>query len=281
MTSTAATAGLISASRVPKWRVVAAIVRRDFLITRSYRLPFVLDALYGLLELAVYFFISRTFHGFQAASLQGAPSYFAFAAVGIVVAVVVAAAASGLASRLREEQLTGTLEALAAQPVTTAEMCLGLAGFPLLFSVVRAAVYLSVASVWMDLDLSRVSWIGLILVLLATGTSLSVLGVVSGALVLVLKRGDVLANVLLFGTTLLCGSVFPISALPNWLEPIGKVLPLRFAFDGARAALFRGDGWGTDFVVLLVFSLAGLAVAIWIFDLALRRARRAGTLGQY
>jgi ABC-2 type transport system permease protein len=281
MTSTAATAGLISASRVPKWRVVAAIVRRDFLITRSYRLPFVLDALYGLLELAVYFFISRTFHGFQAASLQGAPSYFAFAAVGIVVAVVVAAAASGLASRLREEQLTGTLEALAAQPVTTAEMCLGLAGFPLLFSVVRAAVYLSVASVWMDLDLSRVSWIGLILVLLATGTSLSVLGVVSGALVLVLKRGDVLANVLLFGTTLLCGSVFQISALPNWLEPIGKVLPLRFAFDGARAALFRGDGWGTDFVVLLVFSLAGLAVAIWIFDLALRRARRAGTLGQY
>jgi ABC-2 type transport system permease protein len=281
MTSTAATAGLISAPRVPKWRVVAAIVRRDFLITRSYRLPFVLDALYGLLELAVYFFISRTFHGFQPASLQGAPSYFAFAAVGIVVAVVVAAAASGLASRLREEQLTGTLEALAAQPVTTAEMCLGLAGFPLLFSVVRAAVYLSVASVWMDLDLSRVSWIGLILVLLATGTSLSVLGVVSGALVLVLKRGDVLANVLLFGTTLLCGSVFPISALPNWLEPIGKVLPLRFAFDGARAALFRGDGWGTDFVVLLVFSLAGLAVAIWIFDLALRRARRAGTLGQY
>ena len=112
MTSTAATAGLPSGFSVPRWRVIAAIVRRDYLITRSYRLPFVLDAFYGLLELSVYFFISRTFHGFVPAQLQGAPSYFAFAAAGIVVAVVVAAAASGLAQRLREEQLTGTLEAL-------------------------------------------------------------------------------------------------------------------------------------------------------------------------
>jgi len=281
MTSTAATDILISASSVPKWRVVAAIIRRDYLITRSYRLPFFLDAFYGLLELAVYFFISRTFHGFEPASLEGAPSYFAFAAVGIAVAVVVAAAASGLASRLREEQLTGTLEALAAQPVTTTEMCLGLAGFPLLFAVVRAAIYLSVAAVWMDIDLSQTSWAGLLLVLLATGTSLSVLGVLSGALVLVLKRGEVLATMLLFGMTVLCGSVFPISALPDWLEPIGKILPLRFAFDGARAALFRGEGWGKDFLVLLVFSAAGLPLAISVFGRALRFGRKAGSLGQY
>jgi ABC-2 type transport system permease protein len=281
MTSLAATSGLSSALRLPSFWPIAALIRRDYLITRSYRLPFVLDAFYGLLELTVYFFISRTFHGFVPAKLQGAPSYFAFAAVGIAVAVVVVAAASGVARRLRDEQLTGTLEALVAQPVTTTQLCLGLAGFPLVFAIARAAVYLVVAGVWMNLDLSQTSWPGVILLLLVVGTSLSVFGILSGAIVLVLKRGEVLSGMLLFGMTVLCGSVFPISALPDWLEPVGKVLPLRFAFDGVRAALFRGEGWGSDFVVLLVFSIVGLPVAIAIFGRALRIGQRAGSLGQY
>jgi ABC-2 type transport system permease protein len=281
MTSTAATAGLPSGLSVPRWRVTAAIVRRDYLITRSYKLPFVLDAFYGLLELAVYFFISRTFHGFVPGRLQGAPSYFAFAAAGIAVAVVVGGAASGLARRLREEQLTGTLEALVVQPLTSAEICLGLAGFPLLFAIARAAVYLAVAGVWMDLDLSQLSWPGLILLLVVTGTSLSVLGILSAAIVLVLKRGEILAGMLIAAMTVLSGSVFPISALPDWLEPLGRILPLRFAFDGVRAALFRGEGWGSDFVVLLSFSVVGLAVAIAVFDRALDFSKKAASLGQY
>lgn len=281
MTSTAATAGLPSVLSAPRWRVIAAIIRRDYLITRSYRLPFVLDVFYGLLELSVYFFISRTFHGFVPAQLQGAPSYFAFAAAGIAVAVVVGAAASGLARRLREEQLTGTLEALVVQPLTTAEICLGLAGFPLLFAVGRAAVYLAVAGVWMDLDLSRTSWPGLIVLLLVTGTSLSVLGILSAAIVLVLKRGEILAGMLIAAMTVLSGSVFPISALPDWLEPLGRVLPLRFAFDGVRAALFRGEGWGRDFLVLLSFSVVGLAAAIAVFGRALDASKKAASLGQY
>jgi ABC-2 type transport system permease protein len=266
---------------VPRWGAVAAIIRRDFLVARSYRLPFVLDAFYGFLELAVYFFISRTFHDISSAQLQGAPSYFAFAAAGIVVAVIVAAAAFAIARQVREEQLTGTLEALIAQPLTTIEICLGLAGFPLLSAFIRAAAYLAVAGVWMNLDISQTSWPGLVLILFVTGTSLSVLGILSGAVVLVIKRGEVLAAMLLFGVTLLCGSVFPISVLPDWLEAIGKVLPLRFAFDGARAALFRGDGWGGDFLVLLGFSVIGFGVAIAIFDRALHFGRRAGSLGQY
>jgi len=261
--------------------VIATIIRRDYLITRSYRLPFALDAFYGLLEIAVYFFISRTFLGFTSSNLQGAPTYFGFAAVGIAVAVVVAAAASGLANRLREEQLTGTLEALAVQPVTTTEMCLGLAGFPLLFAVGRAVIYLTIAGVWMNLDLGRTSWSGLFLMLLLTATALSVLGIAAGAIVLVLKRGEVLATMLLFGMTVLCGSVFPISALPDWLEPVGKVLPLRFAFDGVRAALFRGEGWQSDSLALLAFTVVGLGVAIAMFDRALHFGRRAGSLAQY
>ncbi|MGZ4402774.1 MAG: hypothetical protein ACXVRI_07990, partial [Gaiellaceae bacterium] len=99
---------------------IAAIVRRDFQLARSYRLAFALDLLLGLANLILYFFISRTFTGVgRTAELNGAPSYFAFALVGIVMTVVMTAANTSLGMRIREEQLTGTLEALVVQPLNS------------------------------------------------------------------------------------------------------------------------------------------------------------------
>ncbi|HLB20344.1 MAG TPA: ABC transporter permease, partial [Gaiellaceae bacterium] len=71
------------------------------------------------------------------------------------------------------------------------------------------------------------------------------------------------------------------SSLPGWLQPLAKVVPLRFAYDGVRAALFRGAGWGQDVLVLLGFSLVLLPLAVWVFGRALRLAARQGSLGQY
>ncbi len=261
--------------------VVWAVVLRDYLVTRSYRLAFLLDIFHGLLELAAFFFVSRTFEGVTPANLQDAPSYFAFAAVGIGVATVVNAATDGIARRLRDEQLTGTLEALVAQPVKPTELCAGLVGFPFLFAVARGTVYLAIAAALIGVDLSHASWLGLVVLLLCAGLAFSALGVLTAALVLVVKRGPVLANAIMFSMALLGGSVFPVSALPDWLEPLGKILPTRFAYDGARAALFEGANWGDDAVVLLVIAILALPAVTWVFHRALLLTSQKGTLTQY
>lgn len=260
---------------------MAAVVRRDYHVARSYRLPFVLDLFYGVINLVVFFFISRTFADASPANLDGAPDYFAFAAVGIALTIVLGAASSGLAARIREEQLTGTLEALLAQPLTITEVALGLAGFPFLFAIVRAAFYILVGGALLGLDLSGTDWIGFATVLVVAGVSLSALGVLFGALVLVIKRGEVLAGMVTTGMGLVSGAFFPIAVLPGWLEPLGAVVPTRFAFDGLRAAIFRGEGWGGDALALLLFGALALPLAIFAFGQALGYARRAGSLGQY
>ncbi|MFY9578444.1 MAG: ABC transporter permease [Gaiellaceae bacterium] len=260
--------------------VVRAFAGRDFAIARSYRLPFILDAFFGVLQLAVYFFISRTLPE-AGAKLGGAPSYFAFAAVGLIVAVVVQAASEELAYQIRNQQLSGTLEVIVAQPLSVAELCSGLVAFPFVFALARAAVYLAIAAGWMKLDVANTSWVGLVAVFVVSAVALSAIGLLAGALVIVLKRGEALASMAVFAMTLLGGSVFPISALPGWLEPLGKILPLRFAYDGVRAALFRGEGWGVDVLVLLGFSVVMVPLAVWIFGRALRFAARQGSLGQY
>lgn len=256
-------------------------MRRDFAVTRSYKLPFVFDAFFGVVELGVYYFISKTFGHVTPADLHGAPSYFAFAAVGAVLGAPVYAATAAIAGRLRQEQVTGTLEVLMTNPISPAELCLGLTGFPFLFALARALLYLVVAGVWMDLDAERASAIGVIVILVCVGLSLAALGVLAGATVLVFKRGDVLAGVGITFMTYLSGAVFPVSALPGWLEPLGKLLPLRFALDGIRGALFQGGGWGFDAAVLIAFGVVGLPLSIGAFSFALAFAKRAGSLGQY
>src|SRR2546423_14131978 len=146
----------------PRLRVILALARRDALIQASYRVVMVLELVLGILDLTVYYFISKTFTGAAHASLGAAPSYFAFALVGIALTVVVQAASLGVANKVREEQLTGTLEALVTQPVSSTEVALGMCGLPFLFSTVRVTLYLLLANVLFGLDLSQASLPGII-----------------------------------------------------------------------------------------------------------------------
>ena len=260
---------------------IRALVRRDFAITRSYRLSFALEAAYGVLGLVLYYFISRTFGNESSSSLGSAPSYFDFAAVGLVVGTVITATTSSVGYRMREEQTTGTLEALVATPVGSIELSVGLVGFPFCFAAVQATFYLAIAAVFLGLDVSNASWGGVVAVLLSASLALAPIGILAGAAVLVFKRGQLIAGAIVYLMTLLGGMLFPISVLPAWIQPLAKVLPLRYAFDGVRDALFTGGGWETDSFVLLGWAVVLWPLALLGFEGAGAYARRAGSLSEY
>jgi ABC-2 type transport system permease protein len=281
MTLRVATRASSFRSKVPAVDAVAAFLRRDYRVVRSYRFPFVLDTFFGILQLAVSYFIGQTFKDFDSAQLGGAPDYFAFAAIGIVMALVVEAAAQELAEKVRFGQTTGSLEALMSQPLSVAQLCAGLASFPVAFATVRALFYLSIAAVWMGLDVGRTDWLGVAVVFALSATAIAGLGIAAAAAVLVFKRGETISGLVLFGMTLIGGSVFPVGVLPGWLQDLGSVLPLRFAFDGIRDALFTGSGWSGDALALGAYTLVGLPLAVLLFGRALQAARNAGSLGEY
>jgi ABC-2 type transport system permease protein len=260
-------------------RILRAFLARDVFIARSYRAALVAEAIAGLSNLLLYYFISRTFES-ATADLGSAPSYFAFAAVGAAVATVLHASMSATAVSIRHEQLTGTLEATVSQPVSPAGLALGLSGLPFLGAGVRVAAYLGMASALLGLDLSDASVPGAITVLVASATALSGVGIASAAMVLVVKRGDVLSGLGSFAIALLSGAFFPISVLPTWLQPIGEALPTRFAFDGLRAALFGGR-WADDVLWLAVYAVFLLPASVLAFTMALGHTRRAGTMAEY
>jgi ABC-2 type transport system permease protein len=262
-------------------RAILALIRRDFQIRRSYRVAFVLDLGLGFLNLLIYFFISRTFVDAQTEQLGGAPSYFAFALVGIALTSVIQAAATEVSTVLRQEQLTGTLEALVTQPISPAQLVLGLAALPSIYAMLRVALYLAIAALWLDVDFGQASWGGFLAVLTATAAAMVGIGILSCAVVLLVKRGEIIVGMVIFGMGLLGGAFFPVSVLPGWVEILGRVVPTRFAFDGARSAIFTGGDWSDDVAFLLLFAALVVPLSLLLFRQALAAARRTGSLGQY
>jgi len=258
-----------------------ALIRRDWLVARSYRTSLVTDLVFGFLNLLIYYFVARALRPRIGVNLDGAPSYFAFATAGVVLALVLQAGTVVLARRVREEQLTGTLEMLVAQPIDPPELALGLAGFPFLFAVGRAFLYLLLAGVFLGLSFAHTSWVGLVVALCSAGVGFAAIGISIAAIILVFKRGDVLAPAVVVALTLLGGAVFPTQVLPGWLDALSYATPTRYAFEAVRGAQFGAHSWIVPSLILIGFAVVGLAVGLYLFTLALRYTARHGTLNQY
>jgi ABC-2 type transport system permease protein len=260
---------------------LAALARRDFVLRRSYRLAFAADLVFVVVDLLLYYFISEVVGPVSAAELGGAPSYFAFAVAGIVMSLIVMSATAEIASRMREEQLIGTLELLCVQPIRTWQLGFGTATFPVAFALVRASAYLLIGIVALDLSTDATDWAGVVAMLAIASIAFAPIGILGAAATIVFKRGGAIAGVLVFAMTFVSGALFPLSLLPEWLQAIGRAMPTRFAFDGLRAALYGDGDWLWDARVLVAIAVVAVPVSVWIFARALTHAKRSGTLAQY
>jgi ABC-2 type transport system permease protein len=259
---------------------IAALARSDLLITSSYRLSFVSDISWGAINLLVYFFISKLVDA-GAEEVSPAPSYFSFAVAGLVMSLVMYAASTGVSNRVRNDQLTGTLEILCAQPLRASELALGVVSFPLGFAVVRAAGYLVFAALALNLDAPGADWLGAFTMLVVAGAAFAPIGILATGAAIVFKRATSFAAAIVYGMTFVSGAVFPTSVLPDWLQSIGHAMPTWFAYQGLRSALFTGGGWYGDAGLLVGFAAIGLPCSIFLLSASLKRAKRDGTLGQY
>ena len=262
-------------------RAVLALARRDVQVHLSYPVPFVFDLVWGVADVLVWYFVSEVVRAAPVDQLNGAPTYFAFALAGTIASLVIGSATSEISWRIREDQIAGTLETVLAQPLRPWQLAAGTVAFPFAYALVRGFLYLGIAAVALDLPTGRIDWVGVIVVLLLAGAAFAGIGVIAAAVTIVVKRGGALVGSLVFAMSFVSGSLFPVSVLPGWLQPIGRVMPTAPAFDGLRDALFRGGSWGREAVVLAAFAVVIAPLGLLALSLSVRLARRRGSLAQY
>jgi ABC-2 type transport system permease protein len=263
----------------------AAFIRRDFLAEKSYRLSFALGAMATLANLAVFYFIGKLFGESMAPQLEpfGA-NYFAYVFTAMAFFGYIGTGAGSYAGRLRLEQTQGTLEATLSTPLGVPALLLSMSAWNFLFATFELLVYALAGVFIFRLNLASANWWAAGLVFLLSAGCFAALGILSSCFVMLFKRGNPLAWVLNNFEGLLGGVYFPVAVLPCWLMAVSKLLPVTYAVRAFQLAVHKGAGVTMikgDLLALAAFDLVLIPASVWLFGLAVRRARRAGTLGEY
>lgn len=268
---------------MPRPAVFGAFVRRDWRIARSYRFPFILNVVGSTLIILPMFELSKLIPVSEAVQdPQLRHGYFAFALVGSMALFSGTGALRAFATGLREQQTSGTLEALLATPLSPSTIIVGTAlyevvvGTLVMLAVLAVGVGLGVRPDWalLPVGASVAALIGLLLAFVA-------LGVVVSSFTLVFKRGNALVALISSGLLFLGDIWYPNSTLPKALSVVANALPITWDVEALRDSLLFGQVDALRLIGGVGFGLLGVIVALGLFRLAVDHVRRHGALGQY
>jgi ABC-2 type transport system permease protein len=182
------------------------------------------------------------------------------------------------------ERWEGTLEYTFMAPVHRLTHLVGITWFAVVYGLVRTLIVLFLAAWFFGLDLRESNIWGGIVILAASIPPMLGIGLMVAVLpLLTAEQGTQAAHIILGIILLVSGVYYPISALPAWLQPLGKITPVSYSLDGTRAALLKG----TPTIELLPLAgkllLAGLVLiplGYWIFLMGENYAKRHGLLSR-
>jgi len=264
---------------------MSALFQRDLAIARSYRAAFVLELLETLFASAGFFFLSRFVESPQLdRALPAGTTYFSFALVGLAFFDYLSMALRVFDDSLRDARQNGTLEHLLVTQTSLPVILAGSVLYPFVLLSLRTAIYLGWGAALFGFPLGQANWLGALLILAASIVAFAGLGVLSASYLLVFKRGSPVNWAFLGMSSVLGGMMYPVSALPAWLQHVARLIPVTYALEGMRAALLSHaplrELW-PSLAALLIFAAILLPVSLATFSWALRRTKITGTLTHF
>jgi ABC-2 type transport system permease protein len=265
--------------------VARAFLKRDLSLAVSYRLSFVMQVLGIFFSVASFYFLSRLFGSALVPQLDKyGGDYFSFVLIGLAFSGYIGLSISNFAQSIREAQMMGTLEVMLLSPTPLSTILFSSSLWSYLFTTVNVLVYIAVGALLFGFNVSQANLVTALVVMLLSIISFSGIGILSAAIVLIAKRGDPIAWAFGTASNLLAGVFYPISVLPDWLEPVSRLLPLTYALDAMRLAVLQGYSLyevRVDLLVLLGFAVVLTPLSLLVFRKALKQAKMEGSLIQY
>ena len=281
------TTGLFAAD----FRALLAAAQMSLRQIRRYPTNFIGQIFWPVMLPAVWVLMGQAYSGDgdpQAlgafASRAGTTGVTLFIFVGYAMYMWLSSLLWGPGTWLRREQMTGSLEAVFLTPVSRVVPLFG----PTLTNIVWTVFQLVVMglAVWLlfgiVLPLSGI--LLTFLVVLAGMPAMYAMGSLFGAAVL--RFGEIGPTVQFVrgALSLLCGITFPVVMLPAWAQVTSTAMPPTYIVSAMRAALLEG-ATPLDVLpaaaMLLALSVVFGVVAIVVFGVLERSARRTGMLGRF
>lgn len=186
--------------------------------------------------------------------------------IGVVLTVIGSQTASSLVAREKE---AGTIEQLMMTPASNTEVILAKVCPLLLLLTFDALVALLVGKLVFSLPLR-----GNLVVFFSIGVLYFWVGISIGILFACYAKSTQQAQLLAFfinpPLVLLSGAISPISAMPNFMQWLSYLNPLRYFVEVCRGVLLKGVGFETLWPQVLVL----LSFATVLMILSIRQFRR-------
>ena len=202
--------------------------------------------------------------------------------IGTVVWAYLRAVFANVGEMVAWERWEGTIEYTMMAPISRLTHMLGVSLFSILYGLARSALLLAVLALFFSVDLADANLAGAGLVLLVGSFSFIGFGIMAAVLPLLFpERGEEMTFVISSILVLVSGVYYPISVLPDWMEPLATVSPATYVLEGMRAALLEGLSTtvlGPSLLPILVVGAVTLPLGIAVFSWAERYAKRTGRL---
>ena len=267
------------------FRKLFALLQRDFLVTSSYKVNFMMYWVHALALLLPFFFIAQML-GQRGSShlLPYGGDYFAFVLIGLGLRRYLSHSLHSLAGAIGEEQGLGTLEALLVTPTSFQSVFFLLSLLSFIYAMLNLLFYLFLGVVLFQVRMPYANFPGALFVLLLTTITFNAFGLFSASFILVFKKGSITEPFLEGFSSFLGGVYFPITLLPNWLHKVSEFVPMTYALRMLRLCLLKGtplSALGRDLLVLGLLTMALFPISLWTFSQALKKAKRDGSLVHY
>jgi ABC-2 type transport system permease protein len=202
--------------------------------------------------------------------------------IGTVVWAYLRAVFANVGEMVAWERWEGTIEYTMMAPIGRLTHMLGVSLFSIVYGLARSALLLGVLALFFSVDLSNANLAGAGVILLAGSISFIGFGVMAATLPLLFpERGEEMTFVISSIMLLVSGVYYPISVLPDWMEPLATVSPATYVLEGMRLALLDGTptmALGPSLLPILLLGALALPLGIAIFGWAERFAKRTGRL---
>ena len=251
------------------------VLRHTYLLRRSWP---------RLLELTYWPTVQVIIWGLVTMFLITNSSWFAQAAgvllAGVILWDIMFRGQIGLSLVFIEEMWSRNLGHLFVSPLRPWELICAL----MLISLIRTLIGMT-GAVGFAFLLYAFSIFDLGFALIGFFVNLIVMGWAVGFFVcgLVLRYGlgaESLAWFLIFALAPFSCIYYPLSILPDWLEPVAAILPSAHVFEGMRALLVDGTFSGDHMMRACLLNIGWMAASIATFLAFLRSARIRGLLHQ-
>jgi ABC-2 type transport system permease protein len=211
-------------------------------------------------------------------AVEGAEDvYMTFILPGIIALTVLGAAVGG-GSVWLFERLQGTVKEYLAAPIPRLSILLGNGMYIVTQALIQSAVILTVGVLLgASLGGSVLEWVGAVALLVLFGLGFSGIALSAASSIDDLGGYHMMIMLLQLPMLFLSNALYPLEALPAWMEIGARLNPVTYLVDGLRQTILdAGNAMaGPEFIALwLCFAVVGV-FALFGMGLALRAFRRS------